>query len=178
MPTYIILGIFREAVLMCKVLTVPDNVWELAEECMCIIQWAQRLINSGHLLSTSSPISFRALLPHGTETASCRTRYTQLVKDLKDTNKLIPLRVCEAITRGGELFWQMSSGRLSHIRSGQDSPPWIQRPSLCLQDHVWKWRVWHQINKNVGCWMQGEIVELLNPAWHWGGLLLFPSHRA
>lgn len=181
-PTCIILVIFSlKKVLLCRVLTVPDNVLERAEECMCIIQWDQRLINSGHLsLSSPCPPQFHSapFYPTAQWQHTVAQDTHSFVKDLKDTNKPLPLCVCEAITRGRELFWQMSPARLSHTHSGQDSPPRIQRPGLCLQDYARKWRFWHQINKNVGCWMQGEIVELLNPAWHWGGLLLFLSHRA
>lgn len=138
---------------------------------MCIIQWDQKLINSGHLsFSSPHPPHFHSVpfYPEAQWQHAVAQDTHSFVKDLKDTNKLIPLCVCEAITRGGKLFWQMSSGRLSHTRSDQDSPPRIQCRGLCLQDYAGKWCIWHQINKKVGCWMQGEIVELLNPAWHWG----------
>lgn len=135
--------------------------------CMCIIQCDQSLINFASLFPfMSSPIAFCALLPPDTAI------HTAVCVGFKRHKQTIPLCVCEAITRGGELFWQMSQVRLSHTRSGQDSPPRIQHSGLCLRDYARKWCIWHQIDKNVGCWKQGEIVELFNPAWHWGGLLL------
>lgn len=158
------------------------SVLERDEECMCIIQRDQRLINSGHLiLSSPRPPQFHSVPFYPTaQWPQAVAQDTQsFVKDLQDTYKLIPCCVCEAITRGRESFWQMSLARLSHTRSSHDSPPRIQRPGLGLQDYARKWRIWHQINKNEGVLdAGGKIVELLNPAWHWGGLLLFPSHRA